>query len=88
MKRYKSLTQKDLEEASIITIGKMLNLLLNDSFDNVIVFDTSSQEECYRGKVSKISMHSEDLENWMVESWELQLIGNEPWICFNATWDY
>jgi len=86
MKKYKSITRKDIIESEIIRIEDILPLFLNDEYDNIMIFNTEEEEqgEVFRGK-------SEDMpreyKSWMIVSWDLQLINGEPYICFNATWN-
>lgn len=84
MQKYRTVTEKDIKESKIMRIGKILPLFLNDSYDNIMIFDTDEQKEFYRG--CKDDMPRE-CNSWVIESWDLQLIDGKPYICFNATWN-
>lgn len=84
MQKYKSITEKDIKELEILRLKKILPLFLNDRYDNIIIFDTEDQEEFYHGNLENVP---KECYSWIVESWDLQLIKGEPFICFNATWN-
>ena len=71
-------------EKKILRLEDILPLFNNDNYDNIMIFNTEEQEEHYRGSIDNLPMHT---DVWIVESWELQLINGEPYICFNATWN-
>lgn len=84
MQKYKNVTKKDIKEDEIMRIEKILPLFLNDNYDNIMIFDTDEQKEFYRGGMEDIPR---ECKLWVIESWNLELINGEPYICFNATWN-